>query len=100
VGYDESWRWRMAGGPGSEAAHREWWTRAVGSVAYAPVRAVLRTATGDAAPLARLIDDMGPAAAAPPASRSATSPDARVLLAAILLLLVAEWASRRLRGAR
>jgi hypothetical protein len=36
VGYDDSWRWRMAGGQGSDAAHRVWWSRLVSSVAYAP----------------------------------------------------------------
>ena len=36
LGYDDSWRWRMAGAAGSENAHREWWSRLVSSVAYAP----------------------------------------------------------------
>ena len=118
VGFDESWRWRMAGAPGAEAAHREWWSRTVGSVAYAPV---VRTgqagpsrrsgrqegghperSEGSAfsAPLPLLIDRLGPSRAAAPADIERWSPDSRILLALMLLLLLVEWTSRRLRGAR
>src|SRR5256885_34840 len=35
LGYDDSWRWRMAGGDTGLRDHRQWWTRQVSSVAYA-----------------------------------------------------------------
>jgi hypothetical protein len=100
VGYDDSWRWRMAGGGGSERAHREWWSRVVSSVALATVtRPVESEHAFAAAPVAFLADQLGPPRAlggsvpAPPLDR-------RWLLASIALLLLVEWASRRLRGLR
>ena len=99
IGFDDSWRWRMAGGPGSENAYREWWSRAVAAVAYLPATAGGPTASTASAPLARLVDRLGPArAAAPSATRSPV--DHRILLTLIMILLLAEWASRRLRGLR
>src|SRR5213076_1669998 len=29
VGYDATWQWRVAGQPGSDAAHRRWWSQLV-----------------------------------------------------------------------
>jgi hypothetical protein len=56
VGYDETWRWRMAGGDESTAAHREWWSRLVAAVAYAPlVPRESRPTTIDETPLASLV---------------------------------------------
>lgn len=101
VGYDESWRWRMLGGTSGLAAHRAWWSRAVGSVA--PERAELPIATGvDAAPRAALIDALGPSS--PGDVTGAHAPD-RARLPFILLIvaaaaLLAETASRRFRGER
>jgi len=97
VGYDDSWRWRMAGGPGSEAAHRDWWSRVVSSVAYAPVTANTQSRTFDA-PVASLFGKLGPPRPAPVSSRGTVDP--RLMLALILLLLLVEWTSRRLRGLR
>jgi len=102
VGFDESWRWRMAGAPGADAAHREWWSQIVTSVAYASQGA--RTTTGSTsaggAPLARLVQEMGPPRDGDRPPVQLWSPDPRILLALVLLLLLVEWASRRLRGAR
>ena len=97
VGYDDSWRWRMAGGPGSVAAHRDWWSRVVSSVAYAPVTANTQSRTFDA-PVASLFGKLGPPRPAPVSSRGTVDP--RLMLALILLLLLVEWTSRRLRGLR
>ena len=97
IGYDDSWRWRMAGASGSEAAHREWWSRVVSSVAYAPVTSNGRAMTFDA-PVASLFKRLGPPRPAPVAARATVDP--RVLLAIVLLLLLVEWTSRRLRGLR
>lgn len=100
VGYDDSWRWRMAGAAGSERAHREWWSRVVASVAFArttPARA--NESALAAAPVALLAERLGPPRAL---STSVPTPpiDRRWLLALALALLLVEWASRRMRGLR
>jgi len=101
IGYDDSWRWRMAGPQGSERAHREWWSRLVASVAYVPPAPA--RAAGDlesSAPLAHMVDRLGPAQAARDMSADRPPIDRRLLLALILTLLIIEWGSRRLRGLR
>jgi len=106
-GYDETWRWRMAGGDDAASAHREWWSRLVSAVAYAPL--IRRASAGDVAigaidetPLASLIDALGPSttldAGIAPETDGTTTP--RVLFALVVASLLLEWASRRLRGAR
>jgi len=97
VGYDDSWRWRMAGASGSEAAHREWWSRVVSSVAYAPATVEGEPKSFDA-PVVALFGRLGPPRPAPVTSRGGV--DSRLLLAIILTLLLVEWTSRRLRGLR
>ena len=103
-GYDETWRWRMSGGEEAVAAHREWWSRLVSAVAYAPL--ARRVSTGDVAidetPLASLIDAVGPATSldAAPGSTPDRSRTTRLLFALAVGALLLEWASRRLRGAR
>lgn len=103
-GYDETWRWRMAGGDEAVAAHREWWSRLVAAIAYAPLvrRSGTSDATLDEAPLASLIDALGPASAYD--TRLVPHNDGglvtRVLFGLIVASLVLEWTSRRLRGAR
>ena len=109
-GYDETWRWRMGGGDEATAAHREWWSRLVSAVAYAPL--VQRASAGDVAiatvngideaPLASLIDALGPSTPldtrlAPESEGTRTT---RVFFALVVASLLMEWASRRLRGAR
>jgi hypothetical protein len=103
VGYDETWRWRMGGGDEAAAAHREWWSRLVAAVAYAPL--VPRTSAPsavDETPLASLIGALGPAA--PFDEQLAPRTDgARItwmLFGLVVASLLGEWASRRLRGAR
>jgi hypothetical protein len=103
VGYDESWRWRMAGGDEGAAAHREWWSRLLAAVAYTPL--VPRNSgviAVDETPLASLVDALGPAT--PTNARLAPRTDSRritwILFTLIVVSLLAEWTSRRLRGAR
>ncbi|HUK64677.1 MAG TPA: hypothetical protein VLV15_15155, partial [Dongiaceae bacterium] len=60
VGYTDLWRWRMAGADGSVEAHRTWLARLVAGVAWTR-RTALNAPPGDAAPLATLIDRLGPA---------------------------------------
>ena len=104
AGYDDTWRWRMAGGDEAVTAHREWWSRLVSSVAYAPLstRASAGEVAIDETPLASLIDALGPltslhGSAVQPGNEKRTALLLFVLMAGSLLL---EWASRRLRGAR
>jgi hypothetical protein len=98
VGYDDSWRWRMAGGPGSDAAHRDWWSRLVSSVAYAPPFG--DQAGTSTAPLAAMVARLGPSRPLPASARGASLVDRRIYMTLIIILLLAEWGSRRLRGLR
>jgi hypothetical protein len=104
-GYLDTWRWRMSGGDESLDDHREWWSRAVASVAYAP--AVRSTAenlgeSADNAPTAGVIDALGPTSSrvGPSLASAAASISLWWLFAALALCLLGEWASRRLRGMR
>ena len=101
IGYDDSWRWRMTGSPGSEIAYHDWWSRAVTAVAYVPgVAPAIVGGSSSAAPLAHLVERVGPAR--PIAAEKIPRPplDRRLLLALIMILLLTEWGSRRLRGLR
>ncbi|MBI3792258.1 MAG: hypothetical protein HY275_15460, partial [Gemmatimonadetes bacterium] len=105
-GYDDSWRWRMTGPEGAREAHRRWWAALVAAASPEPFpRATLPGAgavrSADA-PLARMVATLG----APGLPREPTSaPDAEGdgapgwWGALALAALLAEWASRRLRGA-
>jgi len=107
----ESWRQRMRPDDGAAAEHRAWWAQAVAAAAYAPVAPAAPAPPSaadlpaDPAPLAATVAALGPAgdppAAGAPATRPASSsrvPDA-VLVPLALAALLAEVASRRLRGA-
>jgi hypothetical protein len=99
IGYVNSWRWRMAGlDDEAPAAHREWLARLVAGVAYAS-RRPLPAATADVAPLATLVDRLGPASAPEEPARGAARLGAWIF-ALIVLALMLEWASRRLRGVK
>jgi hypothetical protein len=99
AGYDDTWRWRLAGEPGAETAHREWWSRVVASAAYVPLAAAGGAPGYDSAPLAGLVEALGA-----PRAGAAGVPhaplDRRIFMVLIMLLLLAEWTSRRLRGLR
>lgn len=105
LGYDDTWLWRMTGPGGSDDAHREWWSRIVGSVAYIrdTVRSVpasmlsSRDGVVSSAPLADAVARLGPARSAKP-TNAGVAVDSRILVAVIMLLLLIEWASRRTRG--
>ena len=99
AGYDETWRWRMQGGADGLAAHRAWWSRMVGSVAATPLVVPEGDPAAEGAPLARLVDALGPATAAAEGSPERERLPAW-LLPAILLSLLFEWGARRLRGAQ
>jgi hypothetical protein len=104
VGYKDLWRERMADDdsiPDPVAAHRAWLARVVASVAYAPRIAVIADSGADPAPLADMVDRIG----APTRSLESASPlrsevPSSVLFGILLVSLLLELASRRLRGAR
>ena len=101
LGYDESWRWRLAGGAHAVDAHRAWWSGIVSSVAYRAALPVGGDVHDDDAPLARLVDALGPASTEARTSPESTrwSPPAVLLFGLATGLLLLEIASRRLRGA-
>jgi hypothetical protein len=99
AGFDETWRWRMQGGADAVAAHRAWWSHLVASVAASPLAPTADSPAAEGAPVARLIDALGPAVTAVP-DASAPHRLPAWLLPAILLALLAEWGSRRWRGAQ
>jgi hypothetical protein len=104
LGYEDTWRWRMAGPDGSVEAHRLWWSAVVASVAYRPAVRILGPDSPHDAPLARMVARLGPGESLPegPSPGGSDEPRNRPewwILAIGLAALVSEWASRRLRGA-
>ena len=100
VGYLDTWRWRMIAAHGVRA-HCDWWAGVVRSVAYAPPLRREDQAGADPAPLLALRAMLGPPTA--PTLASGGDDGARWsewIFAAVLAVLLLEWASRRLRGAR
>lgn len=102
MGYEDTWRWRMEGGDAAPAAHRAWWSGLVASVAYAPLLPLAGAASTDEAPYPALVETLGAPAAggasvALPVSRDTGE---RILFTLLVAALLAEWGSRRLRGAR
>lgn len=99
VGYDEMWRWRMmAANENAPDAHRAWWSGAVSSVAHAALLPIDAT-VADGAPFAASVDALGAPSivATNPPAIPASFIDA-VLFAFVVLGLLGEWLSRRLRG--
>jgi hypothetical protein len=103
IGYDESWRWRMQGGDAGPEAHRRWWSAAVAAAARRTTRprASWVAPGGSAAPRAAITAALGSPSPSPSSDGSAPArhgPHPWLLVASAVLLL-GEWASRRLRGA-
>ncbi len=100
VGYQDTWRWRMAGGGDAAEAHRTWWADLVGAVAYVGRNQRQRsTASVDEAPFAHLVDRLGPPSAAVGLVSNTPRISDGVLFGILVSLLLLGWASRRLRGA-
>ena len=103
LGYDDTWRWRMAGSDAAVRDHRIWWSGLLSSVAYAP-RIPRTTASGvpDEAPLAQLVSAIGPRAGESNVANLNEFHSNWIVWVFVLLSLAlsAEVASRRLRGAR
>ena len=100
VGYDETWRWRFAGGARAPDAERTWWSDLIASASYRAANP-LAPRNPDAAPLAQFVAAVGPMTDDrwPMTAVVGGPPLPWYLLALILGSLVAEIASRRLRGA-
>ena len=101
VGYDDSWRWRLAGEDEPVVAHRAWWARVVAAAAYAPAIALPVAATVPA-PYASLVSALGAPSGSVVAGQVddlAGIPWSAILFGAALVALLAEWAMRRIRGA-
>lgn len=116
--YHETWRWRLQGTDDGLAAHRAWWHGAViaasGAMAPMSTSAASERYPGNGAPYADLVARVGaPLADSTLAFNEMARARAQagangmplplvgwILLGSALLSLVAEWASRRLRGAR
>lgn len=100
VAYDETWRWRLAGADGSREAHRAWWAGVVSAVAYAATPGVRVIDSLDAAPYAHVVASLGRPGSRPASPSRAPRRDPTPAIAlALFAFLLAEWASRRLRGA-
>ncbi len=109
MGYDDTWRWRMEGEGRAMEEHRAFWSRTVGLAAAATAISRRPIVDGVAAPRDVALDDPAPRASmfhalgAPtvdaPSGPRGPKELPRWLGALILLLLLAEWASRRGRGA-
>lgn len=99
LGYADTWRWRMEGEGRAPAEHRAYWSWLVGLVS--PSRSLPREAVAatDPAPTAALVQALGPASPEP-SSGSSPGPQLPLWLGPLILVaLLAEWASRRTRGA-
>jgi hypothetical protein len=99
TGYTDSWRWRMAGGADAPERHRDWIANLVARVAYTS-RVTVTAPPTDAAPLATLIDRLGPATRAAPNAGRDPERIARWVFATLCIALLLEWGSRRLRGVK
>jgi hypothetical protein len=101
IGYPDTWRWHMQAGDSGVAGHRAWWAGMVAAVANAPAIARPPVAAADPAPLATAIDRLGaPSVLSRGGHRRGDEGLPGWVFAAIVLALVAEWASRRMHGRR
>jgi len=100
VGYQDTWRWRMAGAGDAAEAHRTWWADLVGAVAYVGrIPRPLSAASVDEAPLAHLVDRLGPPSAAFGRATNTPRISNGALFGILAGLLLLGWTSRRLRAA-
>lgn len=98
LGYDETWRWRMGGGGTALQEYRDWWAGLVAAVAYAEPQPIPADRAPDEAPLASLVQFLGPASTQPISAATSTPPYGW-LFAALAAASLLMYLSRRLRGA-
>ena len=107
TGYRESWRWRMEGNDDGIDAHRAWWTALASAAAFVPRPAFSVDSSpttvfpGDAAPYADLVARLGAPTTQPVAMIPRPPAHSRrwLLFMVAASALLAEWGSRRTRGA-
>jgi hypothetical protein len=99
VGYADTWKWRLTGATEPVAEHRQWWSRAVSAVAFAPAHPLPRDGDVDPAPMARLVGTLGPPSEAVDTVATSRFPLDSWLFGLCLAALLAEWSSRRSRTA-
>lgn len=99
LGYADTWRWRMEAEGAAVSEHRAYWSWLAGLAA--PARGVAREAmpSVEPAPTAALVQALGPATPEPPALPGPGPALPLWLGPLIIVALLAEWASRRTRGA-
>jgi len=100
TGYADAWRWRMAGGDAAPDEERRWLARLVASVAYTGRHEVAAPPT-DVAPVATLIDRLGPGTPKLDATGvMALTAVLRWVFPVLVAAMLLEWSSRRLRGVK
>lgn len=99
LGYAETWRWRMEGEGTAPEEHRAYWSGLVGLVAPARAMPSEMPPALDPSPTASLVHALGPATPDAPQLPS-RGPELPLWLGPLILIaLLAEWGSRRTRGA-
>jgi hypothetical protein len=99
IGFAETWRWRLQGPAGAINDHRNWWLHLVAQVARVSRPGL--DMPGDPAPYTDLIDVAGFPSAAPSIAKPLSGGSSEIVwMLALMTLLLAEWTSRRLRGAK
>lgn len=93
---DTTWRLRMDSAQGP-ARHRDLWASLVAHVAYAPRVRVTTRLDDDPAPVAATIARLGPPT--PPGQNGRSWPGPEIVFGLLAAALLADWGSRRLRGA-
>jgi hypothetical protein len=96
-GYQDTWRWRMQGGEHAVQQHRDWWSALASAAAHAVDTAAVLAP--ESAPVAALVNALGPATE-PPADAGGRSrvPLDALLFAVMVAALLGETFSRRRRG--
>jgi hypothetical protein len=100
VGYLDTWQWRMGGKGETVTPYRTWWSTMVSSIAYAPRYPRTAANAVEPTPMASLVSILG-APESKAAEESSFLDDPRLLpflFGLLMATLLAEWASRRLRG--
>lgn len=100
IGFSDTWRWRMQGNAESALEHRGWWSHVLSQVVRTQ-RANADNRPTDQSPYTGLIDVAGYPVPSVTGSRPLSQRSNETLwLSVVCALLLAEWTSRRLRGAR
>jgi hypothetical protein len=100
VGYLDTWQWRLGGIGETVSPYRGWWSTMVSSIAFAPRYPRIAAASVEPTPMASLVSILG-APESKAKEEGSIMDDPRLLpflFGLLMTTLLAEWASRRLRG--